>query len=483
MTIRNFKISDLDMEDMLRAWILRGKDTYGFDAREAVCQWVADNIDTLDSFIPPGYPREISDGSQYEGPLLITVQIAGISAIIFVFVVGALVFYHRNAKVIVVAQVHFVLLLIGGLLLIASAAIVHGIMPTDSVCASRQWLITTGFTVELIPLLVKLSAINRIVQSAKKNKRIKISLRQMFQTVLVVIMLVVGYLTIWTVIDPPREVKNLVLVEEDGNLVQSSVGCASDATTWAAIATGWEAILLVMATVLAFQTRNVVAQEYNDSQSLGTMIYTHFMFLILRVIVSFLESHGIFSPFWASGATSLLLSLDVIIATCIYIVPKIITAAMNPNAVGKGEAVLSVAFTSSEQPNSRAKERQKKRWKATDNISPIEGPTKSILKDLSMFSIDDDDSEDSGGGGSMLISIMNGVSEKLSRVSVDSGISDSIGGENHDEENGKYETKTVDESNSTSDSPGGRNVPKKGGATSARSKMREIESELAIFKQ
>ena len=484
-TIRNFKISDLDMDNILKAWILREKDTYGFDAREAVCDWVAENIDALDAFIPLGYPREISDDSQYDAPFVIVVQILAVISVLFVLITGAMVFQHRNTKVFVFAQVKFVLLLIGGLIVIAGAAVVHGIMPTDSICVSRQWLVTVGYTAELVPLVVKLSAINKIVQSAKKNKRIKISLRQMFMTVAALILGAIIYLTVWTILDPVREIEKRVLVEADGNLVQSSLSCAASASFWKLVATGWEGVLLIMATVLAYQTRNIVAQEFNESQSLGTTIYSHFMFMILRLIVGLMESNNIFTPYWASGATSILLSLDVIIATCIYIIPKIVTAKMNPDSSGRNDYTMSINITGADGSGSGDKKtstindkvrKHRKRTKSKDSaIQSIEGPTKSILNDLSMFSVSDDDSNDDGGGGDQLIDMMNCVSERMSMVSVDSGLSDHL---DNDEEGQMQEEKTVDETNSSSGSR-----PSGGGRSSARSKMREIEAELDVFKR
>jgi hypothetical protein len=69
--IKNLRISDLSIDAMLRSWLSRDLDTYGFDPREAVCAWAADNIDEITQAIPRGYPREVLENEWYEsGELL-----------------------------------------------------------------------------------------------------------------------------------------------------------------------------------------------------------------------------------------------------------------------------------------------------------------------------------------------------------------------------------------------------------------------------
>jgi hypothetical protein len=52
--------------------------------------------------------------------------------------------------------------------------------------------------------------------------------------------------------------------------------------------------------------------------------------MVLRVVVDLLEENGTFAPNVSSGATSYLLSFDVIIAICIYIVPKFLESSRAP---------------------------------------------------------------------------------------------------------------------------------------------------------
>jgi ABC-type proline/glycine betaine transport system substrate-binding protein len=69
--VKNMEISSsLDMDKLLYAWVNRTMDMYGNDAREAVCAWVDDNLDSIMEFVPEGYPRTISKQSPYDTALM-----------------------------------------------------------------------------------------------------------------------------------------------------------------------------------------------------------------------------------------------------------------------------------------------------------------------------------------------------------------------------------------------------------------------------
>lgn len=132
-----------------------------------------------------------------------------------------------------------------------------------------------------VPILVKIAAINKILVLAKKMRRVLISPKKMLIKVAAVVVVVAIYLTVWTILDRPREQEYLTLESERSQVVLISLACSSHGHEfWYMITLGWQVLLLVMASVLAFQSRKVV-QEFNESRSLGTMVYSHFLFIIL----------------------------------------------------------------------------------------------------------------------------------------------------------------------------------------------------------
>lgn len=70
-TVKSFSIAELQFGDILRAWINRDVDKYGFDQRWATCQWVVDNLDHVESLIPRTFPRVAAEKDFYADPLMI----------------------------------------------------------------------------------------------------------------------------------------------------------------------------------------------------------------------------------------------------------------------------------------------------------------------------------------------------------------------------------------------------------------------------
>ena len=334
-TISNIKVSQLDMNVILKKWIERGVDTYGFDAHEVVCSYVAEHIDELDYFIPEGFPRVLSDQSLYNRPYLYVAQ--ALASVIAVVCLGvtALVYKYRNTKVFVFAQVYFIFLLQFGFVLVPVAAIVYVLEPSVGVCVSREWLATLGYTFQLAPLLVKISTINSVLQSSKKMKRVRISPEVLTAKVGGIVTLVTIYLILWTVLATPGKLEERVLVSEYGTLIETSIRCSSDVQFWVILSLAWEGLLLVCSTVLAFQSRNVI-QEFNEAQSLATMTYSHFVFMVLRAINYVLEKNNTFQPNLVATVNSYLLSLDTLFALLIYVGPKLMQAKAAPEPYSRG---------------------------------------------------------------------------------------------------------------------------------------------------
>jgi hypothetical protein len=333
--IKNLKVSQLDMNIMLKKWIAGGRS--GYAAREAVCEWVIDNQDDLVSFIPRGYPRVFSENASYNEPLLYIAIGCGGVAVLYVLVAAVMVGRYASTKVFVYAQVPFVFMVLFGMFLVACGSILIALEPHDYICVSQKWFITLGYTFELVPLLVKIAAINRLVAAAQRMKRVRISMRSLFLTVVAVVLLVMVFMTVWTILDPPMRHENRYLSDSE---VVTALVCASDTSVWDVIVLCWNGVLILCATVLAFQSRSV-KEELNDSQSLGIMIYSHFVFAVLRVVsfsmigmqISEDENSGGYPPIEPSilaAASSFLLSMDVITAVTIYLVPKLSSACKAP---------------------------------------------------------------------------------------------------------------------------------------------------------
>jgi hypothetical protein len=278
-TIVNLKITQLQMNKMLHRWVEKGRT--GLGARAAVCEFVFENRDELISYFPEGYPRVTNAENEYQQGLLYTAQSFGGLALVYVVTASGMVFYWRNTGVFASVQRSFIFLILFGLLLVVSfASILYALEPQDPICVSQIWMINLGYTLELVPLLVKVAAIkNRLILTAAQNfRRIRIDPRQLILTVVGVTIVVILVLTAWTIVDPPRRQVNQYLMDNEGS-ISLLVLCDSESMGWSILARCWEGILIAAAVVLAFQSRKVKG-EFNSSTHLGLMIYSHFVYLL-----------------------------------------------------------------------------------------------------------------------------------------------------------------------------------------------------------
>jgi len=321
-TLKNFMISDLHMTDMLNSWYSRDIDRFGYDPREAVCSWVSNNTDVLLRFVPSGYPRVMKDTRTYNEPYLYAAIAFACLVIIVVLVSSYLTHIWSSKPAIRAAQVDFLYLILLGFLFTGASAIMIAIEPSTATCTTQQWLVTLGYTLSYVPLLVKVAAINKIQQQAKRMKRLIIQRSQLFGIVGAALGFVTIYLIVWTIVDTPTRVDNKALVGE--NIVEVGLGCSSkNSDLWSAFAFAWEAILLVCASVLAFQSRNV-RQDFNESRSLATLVYSHFIWAVFRALVTFAIPNSAFKSSVRAAITSLLISCDTLSAIGIYFMPKFI---------------------------------------------------------------------------------------------------------------------------------------------------------------
>mmetsp|Transcript_6441 Transcript_6441/g.18928 ORF Transcript_6441/g.18928 Transcript_6441/m.18928 type:complete len:600 (-) Transcript_6441:129-1928(-) len=322
--LRNIRISDFDMVEVLAEWDSRGIDRYGYDPREAVCSWVAANLfenQNLTEFIPPGFPRKIEDFSYNDNSGLLP------GALVFAFLAVAVVLstatitaLYRKQKVLQYAQLHFLALFCVGYFLVAIGATILATAPATATCMAIQWLVVVGYTVGIVPLLVKIYAINHIMQQAKRMRRVQISQQRLLGQVTIAVFIIATFLSIWTALDPSKKTEEPILTSPEGT-VEIQVSCSSDSPGWEAVAFAWEGIYMVCAAVLAFASRNI-RQEFNESHKIGNMAYSHSLFLVLRLIVRYVLPYAGMHYRKVAATTSILLSADSITSLSLYFLPK-----------------------------------------------------------------------------------------------------------------------------------------------------------------
>ena len=232
------------------------------------------------------------------------------------------------------AQVEFLWILLFKALTLALGAIVAALPPTDASCVAEVWLVNCGYTLILVPLIIKVAAINRLNHASKRMLRVTLNRIWLMGATALVCFSIVVFLAIWTGMDAPTQTAEYELTDQltsssDGSYNQFAsstvvhVGyyCSSESVAWKFVSVAWNAVLLLCCTVLAVQTRKV-RQEFRESTVLGLLIYSHFAIALLLCVTFFL-SEGVSNYATMSKLRSILYSLDTLTTIIIYFVPKL----------------------------------------------------------------------------------------------------------------------------------------------------------------
>jgi len=325
--LRDFSITDLQVGEMFSMWADRTIDPWNFGSRDIVCDWIVDNMEFIESFIPPTYPRvvqEIHPGPWFYGPGIL----GGVAT---VAVLGTMlqVMRMRSLRIMRFSQVEFMVMVLYGFLMVAVGAIVVAAPATDGSCVAQIWLIGLGYTLELVPLIVKVDAINRIVRASRSLRFVRVKKRSLYGAVILISFLEVIFLILWSALDTPHkkgeyELTDAIDSDSGSYVVEVRYYCDTGATYWELINVCWNALLLLIATVLAFQMRNAI-DDLNESRTLAFMIYSHFVFVLLRLATLLLSSH--LSEWILERMQSIIFSIDTLVALCTYFVPKFFMAS------------------------------------------------------------------------------------------------------------------------------------------------------------
>ena len=243
------------------------------DPRLAVCKWVGDNMDMLERFVPPTYPRVIEDKDQ--NALKYATLLLGIFSLYMTLWTARKVYVNRRRSAIRFAQVEFLAVVLVGSLLTALGAMIGGFSQNHAVCVAESWLVYLGYSLSLVPQIVKIAAINRIRSGSHSFRRFQINLRNLYGAVALVSLFVVAYLSAWTVMDTPKSSVRYILTDTKNmkgeTIVLASYSCGSETMVWEYVAFTWNGLLLLAALVLTIQTWDVI-RSFSESKTLGLLI-------------------------------------------------------------------------------------------------------------------------------------------------------------------------------------------------------------------
>ena len=327
--INALRFSNVQVDSILNEWLKYGLDTYGYDPRLAVCEWVDNNLEALVNMtFPSGYPRNV-DRSTFDNSLTYTaMSLAAIvtAAIALIFIAT---YNYREVREMKYSQVDFLLLTLVGYLLVTVGAMVATVTPSAASCVSSEWLVNIGYTLGVAPLLVKVAAVNRLVFKSRNMQRSTLKLKNLYLIVLGMVSAAIFFMIVWSFIDPPGEVDEVTL--NGDNHIEVLHRCESSSDMWVLIALAWRALLLFVAAVLVFQSSGRKTKTFDEAGTLGAMVYSRFMFCAMTIVLYFLNRGYLLPASTSVAAYSIILTLDASLTMAIYFVPKLSKAKYGEN--------------------------------------------------------------------------------------------------------------------------------------------------------
>ena len=243
-----------------------------------------------------------------------------------------------------------------------------------------------GYSAVLAAILVKMSTINRIMQSSKMSRRANVSRQDMFLSLGFLMMIDLIILIAWTVVSPQQAVERLDLPEEFSTTVKVDLICRSKQVIWPYVTLIWHTLLLIVASVLAFQSRGIIP-DFNESRSIGTMIYSIFLFMVFRLIVFLLGIRGLVASNVFGAAISFLYIFDTLFATTIYVIPKCFQAKKD-SKVYDPRASSSLSSSVQNQPRGFKETRRSAPNLGPNRVNINHGRQPFGLKGLKMVSME-----------------------------------------------------------------------------------------------
>jgi hypothetical protein len=313
-------------------------------------------MDVLEQFVPPSYPRTIQTAHKnLMDPVNAAALALAVVALAMTLLISLAVFRSKKKPCILRAKIGFLYLLLTGLLFVSLGSLTSALPSSDGLCIANVWLTNLGYSLELVPLVVKLAALNHLMQAGRQFRRIHVKSRTFYQASALIELLVLALLIAWTIIDAPREESVYTLpptgsesssrgtvidspeeggfffspgyeAPSRGTEIIESFHCSSDKWDyWWVIFVSWQALLLLVAAVLAFQNREF-REDLVETRTLVMMIYSHLLFVALRIATFVIQDSesNYTAPTKAVYFRSLLNSADVMTVLCIYFLPKLL---------------------------------------------------------------------------------------------------------------------------------------------------------------
>ena len=239
--------------------------------------------------------------------------------------------YHRVIKA---AGRELCAILFIGVVTCYVAVLVHFMKPTYRVCGVRRFTDSVSMTMCYAPVLLRTNRIYRIFKAAQKSVRRPSFVSPMSQTFVALGIMGVQCLVtmIWVLSKPPNAVESYAY---DDHVI---LECSTDDFS-VAINLCFNAILMFISTVLAFQTRNF-PRNFNEAKYIGITMYLSCSVWVIVLPCYLNAADSIWKSYFLCGSLFLIGTITLLG----LLVPKIFLVRFG-NAVGPAGETLTGTYT------------------------------------------------------------------------------------------------------------------------------------------
>jgi len=321
---QNYELTEFQMGTIMKNRDNLDTGDPGMDFRLATCQWVVDNFDLFQSFVPTTYPRVVQELKIGDDNLFNTALAMALFAVFAVVDCMVLTAANRRNKAIYHIKPEFLFLILMGMLFISGAAIANSAPPSNESCTAIPWFYNIGYCMLILPLVFRVYAILRVLNRGKQMKRVKVGKRRLLWSMVGAIVLVIIYNLTWTLVDTPDVFEKYELSgsanEQGETVVEVSYYCGSDSPLWVGLSITVQVCMLCLGTIWAFMTMRVGKGGFIDSLQLTLLIL--FVSSLVRLAVFLFRDS--FDAVDTMGVNSLISSAETITTLVVFIVPKLL---------------------------------------------------------------------------------------------------------------------------------------------------------------
>ncbi|CAG5115625.1 unnamed protein product, partial [Candidula unifasciata] len=220
------------------------------------------------------------------------------------------------------------------------------------ICQIRAWLLSLGFTLSYGSMFSKIWTVHQMTTTRRKE-RARVQAWELFTVLAILILIDIGVLTAWQVLDPlQRKLEIFARIqptntEDDIELLPQLEHCNSEnLNVWLGVLFGYKGILLIFGLFLAYETRSVKLKQVNDSRFVGMSIYNVVVLCVITAPISLIIGNQ-------EDATFAFVSLAIILCSFLSMglifVPKVKEVIQNPPRDGSEVKSLTDSLVSREE--------------------------------------------------------------------------------------------------------------------------------------